>query len=84
MITWQTGKYATLMDLHNDAAKNYLWRSSTIITPRSGGSNSHHGKGKAPMTQPNCKRHQPIVLGLIILIVTTALDLVVVKVFLTL
>ena len=52
MINWQTGKYATLMDLQNDAAKSCLRRSSTIITPRSSGSNSHHGKGKAPMTQP--------------------------------
>jgi hypothetical protein len=61
MANWQTGKYATLMELQNDAAKNSLWRSSTIITPRSGGSNSHHNKGKAPMAQPTSKRHQPIV-----------------------
>ena len=61
MTNWQTGKYATLMHLQNDSAKNTLWRSSTIITPRSGGSNSHHNKGKAPMTQPTSKRHQPIV-----------------------
>ena len=46
MTNWQTGKYATLMELHNDAAKNSLWRSSTIITPRSSASNSHHSKSK--------------------------------------
>jgi hypothetical protein len=40
MTNWHTGKYATLMDLQNDAAKNSLWRSSTIITPSSYGSNS--------------------------------------------
>ena len=61
MTNWQTGKYATLMDLHNDVAKNYLWRSSTIITPRSSVSNSYHGKGKAPIQQPTPKQHQPIV-----------------------
>ena len=45
MTNWQTSKYAPLVDLQNDAAKNSLWRSSTIITPRSGGSTSHHDKG---------------------------------------
>ena len=58
MFNWQTGKYATLMELQNDAAKNSLWRSSTIITPRVSGSNAHHGKGKAPMTVPMSKRPQ--------------------------
>ena len=51
------------MDLQNDDAKNSLWRSSTIITPRTRGSNSHHGKGKAPMPQPTSKRLQPIGFG---------------------
>ena len=45
MINWQTVKYVTLIELQNDVAKNSLWRSSTIITPRLGGSNSHHNKG---------------------------------------
>ena len=63
MFNWQSGKYVTLMDLHNDAAKNSLWRSSTIITPRMGGSNSHHGKGKAPMPAPMSKRLQPVGFG---------------------
>ena len=58
MTNWQTSKYATLMDLQNDAAKNSLWRSSTIITLRMGGSNSHHGKGKSPMPPPMSKRLQ--------------------------
>ena len=61
MTNWQTGKYATLMELLADAAKNTLWRSSTIITPRLGRSNLHHNKGKAPMMQPTSKRHHPIV-----------------------
>ena len=45
MTNWQTGKYATLMELQTDAAKNSLWRSSTVITPRTGSSSSHHNKG---------------------------------------
>jgi hypothetical protein len=63
MSNWQTGKYATLMDLQNDAAKNSLWRSSTIITPRMGGSNNYHGKGKSPMPVPMSKRLQPANFG---------------------
>ncbi len=31
MTNWQTGKYATLMELQNDVAKISLWRSSTTI-----------------------------------------------------
>ncbi len=46
------------MELQNDAAKNSLWRSSAIITPRVGGSNSHHGKGKVPIPAPMPKRQQ--------------------------
>ena len=46
------------MDLQNDVAKKSLWRSSTIITPRTRGSNSNHGKGKAPMAPPTSKRLQ--------------------------
>jgi hypothetical protein len=52
-----------LMDLQNVVANNSLWRSSTMITPRTWVSNSHHGKGKAPMTQPTSKRLQPIGFG---------------------
>ena len=63
MTSWHTGKYATLMDLQNDAAKNFVWRSATIITPRTRGSNSHHGKGKAPMPSPTSKRLQPAGFG---------------------
>jgi len=62
-MNWHTGKYATLMDMQNDAAKNSLWRSATIITPRTGGSNSHHDKNKAPMPQTPSKRLQPIAFG---------------------
>ena len=58
MSNWQSSKYATLMALQTDDAKNSLWRSSTVITPRSGGSSSHQNKGKSPMTQPNFKRPQ--------------------------
>ncbi len=58
MSNWQAGKYATLMALQIDVAKNSLWRSSTVITPRIGGFGSHQNKGKAPMTQPISKRPQ--------------------------
>ena len=51
------------MELQNDAAKNSLWRSSTIITPRVSGSNAHHGKGKAPMPVPMSKRPQTTFFG---------------------
>ena len=46
------------MALQTDVAKNSLWRSWTVITPRTGGSNTHQNKGKSPMTQPNFKRPQ--------------------------
>jgi len=51
------------MDLQNDTAKNSLWRSSAIITPRTKGSNSHHGKGKAPIPPPMSKRLQSTSFG---------------------
>jgi hypothetical protein len=51
------------MELQNDVGKNSLWRSSTIITPRSGGLGTRKNKGKSPMTQPTFKRHQPIIYG---------------------
>ncbi len=34
-----------------------------MITPRMGGSNSHHGQGKAPMPPPMSKRLQPAGFG---------------------
>ncbi len=46
------------MALQIDAAKISLWRSSTVITPNTGGSNTHHNKGKNLVTQPNFKRPQ--------------------------
>jgi hypothetical protein len=58
MSNWQSGKYATLMALQTDASKNSLWRSSTMITPKTGGSSTHQNKGKSPITQPNFKRPQ--------------------------
>jgi len=61
MTNWQTDKYATLMKLQNDAPISSLWRSSTIITPRCAGSNTHQNKGKSPMMQPTSKRHQSVV-----------------------
>jgi len=63
MTNWHTGKYATLMELQNDVAKNSLWCSSTITTPRFGGSSSHHNKYKGPMTQPTSNRHHSVVYG---------------------
>jgi hypothetical protein len=51
------------MALQTDATKNRLWRSSTVITPKTGGSNTHQNKGKSHMTQRSFKRHQPSSLG---------------------
>ena len=51
------------MDFQNDDAKNSVWRSWTIITLRTGGPNSHHGKGKASMPPQTSKRLQPASFG---------------------
>jgi hypothetical protein len=59
MSNRQEGKYATLMAFQTGAAKNSLWRSSTVIAPKIGGSNTHKNKGKSPMTQSKFKRPQP-------------------------
>ena len=59
MSNRHASKYATLMALQTDGAKNNLWRSSTVITPKTGGSNTHQNKGKSPMSQPSLKRPQP-------------------------
>ncbi len=80
MSNWQAGKYATLMALQTDAAKNSLWRSSIVITPGIGDSNSHQNKGKSPMTQPNFKRPQLSNFGQKNLAVTAALEAIVIKV----
>jgi hypothetical protein len=55
MPNWQASKFATSMALQTDVAKNILWRSSNVITPKTGGSNTHQNKGKSPMTQPSFK-----------------------------
>jgi hypothetical protein len=47
------------MDLQTNAAKKNLWRSLTVITPKTGGSNAHRNKEKCPMTQPSFERPQP-------------------------
>ncbi len=80
MSNWHARKYATLMALHTDVAKNSLWRSSIVIKPKTGGSNTHQNKGKTPMTQPNFKRPQLSNFGHKILAVTAALEAVVINV----
>jgi hypothetical protein len=42
--------------LHNDAAKNSLWRSAAVNIPRSSNSGATQNKGKAPMPMPSYKR----------------------------
>ncbi len=56
MSNLQADTYATLMALQTDDAKNNSWRPSTVITPRTRGSNTHQKKEKSPMTQPSLKR----------------------------
>ncbi len=51
------------MALQTDVAKNRLWRSSTVITPRTGGSDTHQNKEKSTMTQPGFKRPRPSSIG---------------------
>jgi hypothetical protein len=63
MSNRQSRKYVALMALWTDDAKNNFWRSSIVITPGSGGTNTHQNKGKIPMTPPNLKRSQPTSFG---------------------
>jgi hypothetical protein len=46
MTNRQTGKYFSIIALHNDAAKNSLWRSTSALTFRTNNSNSGDRKGK--------------------------------------
>jgi hypothetical protein len=57
MTNWQAGKYDSLISLQNDAAKNSLWRSARVNTPRSGTLANTQNKGKGPMPTPSFK-HQ--------------------------
>ncbi len=45
MTNWQMGKYLSIIALHNDTAKNSLWRSTSALTLRTG-NNSGDRKGK--------------------------------------
>ena len=45
-----------MIALQNDAAKNSLWRSAAVNTPRNGSSASTQNKGKASLPMPSCKR----------------------------
>jgi hypothetical protein len=44
------------MALHNDVAKNSLWPSTTVITPRFGGFATTQNKGKNHNPSPSYKR----------------------------
>ena len=44
MINWQSCKYDSLIAMRYDVAKNMLWRSTAIITPRSGSYGATHNK----------------------------------------
>jgi hypothetical protein len=58
ITTWQVDKYDSLIALQNYAAKNSLWCSTAIITPRLGSFGTTHNKGKIPMPTPSYKRPQ--------------------------
>jgi hypothetical protein len=55
MTNWQAGKYDSLISLQNDAAKNSLWRSTGVNSPRTGLLARTQNKGKAPMTTSTFK-----------------------------
>jgi hypothetical protein len=56
MTNWQARKYASLIALQNDDAKNSLWRSIAVNILRSGSSSTKQNKGKAPMSMASYKR----------------------------
>jgi hypothetical protein len=55
MTNWHTSKYDSLIALQNDPAKNSLWRSVAVNTPRYGGFTTTQNEGKAPMPTPSSK-----------------------------
>ena len=58
MTNWQACKYPTMIALQNDAAKNRLWRSGAVTTPRSGSYVTTQNRGKPPPPPPPFKRPQ--------------------------
>ena len=57
MTNWQANKYVYLLTLHNDVAKNSLWRSTAVNIPSNSGSATTQNKGKAHMPMPPYKRY---------------------------
>jgi hypothetical protein len=49
MINWQADKYVSLLNLHNDVAKNSFCRSAAVNIPRNSSSATTQNKGTAPM-----------------------------------
>jgi hypothetical protein len=56
MTNWQAYKYDSLLALHNDAAKNSLWRSVAINIPKNISSTTTQDRSKAPMSMPSYTR----------------------------
>jgi hypothetical protein len=55
MTNWQANKYDSLIALHNDVAKNSLWRSAAVNNPRNSISATTHIRGKAHAPLPSYK-----------------------------
>ena len=61
MTNWQACKYESLLTLHNDAAKNSLWRSTAVNIPRNSSFATTKIGGKALMPmRPYTRSHGSI------------------------
>ena len=56
MTDWHAGNYDYLIALHNDVAKNSLWRSAFVNIPKNSSSATTHNRGKAHVPKPSYKR----------------------------
>jgi hypothetical protein len=56
MTNWPANKYESLLTLHNDTAKNSLWRSAAVNLPRNSSSANTQNRGKEAMPMPSYKR----------------------------
>jgi len=56
MSNWQFSKYMSIIALHNDAAKNSLWRSTSALRLRTNNNNSKDRKRKEAALTPCFKK----------------------------
>ena len=56
MTNWQTGKYVSIIDLQNDAAKNSMWRSISALTLRANDNRRGDNRGIRTKFTPSFKK----------------------------